>query len=230
MNFKQFNQHMLNEKLALFIFGLPGSGKSTITQALIENSNFIPINIGFLLRQLASSDQDSDDIRTARSIILAGCAAPNDLAFKLIRNTLDDVSTEKIVFDGYLRSLEQILSLESLLSEYNIKAKNIIGIWLNANENVIRERLSLRMVCPKCGFSSTKISNICPICKISLERRIDDVVNIIQKRIDVFEKDIIPIIQIFKEKYKLLVVSCNDKSEKEVFYEASNWLESISKA
>ncbi len=103
------------------IFGPPGAGKGTQAQNIIKKFNLHQISTGDLLRtEIKNKSEIGKEIE---EIISKGDFATDDVVNKLIKNIVfDPQKKDKLIFDGYPRSLSQAKNLDSLLD--SSKPKN----------------------------------------------------------------------------------------------------------
>ena len=203
----------LSKKVAVFVLGLPGSGKSSLVRRLSLQSNFTQVSMGCLLRKLLEQNQNNEDTRVAKEVILQGTSTPYSLVVRLIKQELAGKPLKNNVLDGYPRDAVQLTNLENLLSELDFSYQTITGVWLDACETLIKERLHKRVICSKCGNPSENSSSVCSICNGSLIQRLDDTqIQSIHSRISWFNSNVKPVIQSFESNYSLLhIPACHNK-------------------
>jgi len=189
----------------IILFGPPGAGKGTQADNLVKDYNLFKVSTGDLLRE---------EIKKKTSIGLK-IKSPLDqgslVSDLLITNLLEKVISNKtysnrMIFDGYPRNLNQVKNLENLLKEYDQKISCILS--LKADLNIIIKRILGRKVCSKCGnvfndfFNPANSNN--HRCDIKfLQKRPDDSENVIKNRFATYEKETLPILNYYKDK-KLL--------------------------
>jgi len=116
------------------------------------------------------------------------------------------------ILDGYPRTVEQAKALEKI-------TKIDVIILLLVPDWIIIERLSTRRICKNCGtvynirFLKPKVDMICDKCGGPLYQRSDDNPEVIKKRIQVYEEQTRPILQLFREKTVPFVVANCDTLE-----------------
>jgi len=108
----------------------------------------------------------------------------------LIEDWLRLHGSHGFVFDGFPRTLPQAESLLSILSRLHTALD--LAIWLEVSEETVRERISGRLQCRSCGFTTSIDSakfaerSICPYCDGPLVRRTDDDPSVLQARLREF--------------------------------------------
>ena len=116
-----------------------------------------------------------------------GDLVPDKTIVKLIEDWLHLHGSYGFVFDGFPRTLPQAESLGSILK--SVKTSLEAAIWLDVSEETVRARISGRLQCRTCGFTtsvdSAQFANrpICPYCEGRLERRSDDDLSVLQQRL-----------------------------------------------
>jgi adenylate kinase len=116
------------------LFGIQGSGKSTIGEYLAQKFNVPFVSIGEILRK--KREEDTETGRLIKSIIDHGDFIPDRLAMEIINKRLDEKDAEKgFILDGAPRNLAQ----EKLFTH-----KLDLVIIVNLDEELAIERLLSR--------------------------------------------------------------------------------------
>ena len=130
----------------IILFGPPGAGKGTQSKYLVNKLNAFQISTGDLLREEIKKKSDigiaiTNDMKNGKFI-------SDDIVNKLIENLISDPQKKnKLIFDGYPRSLSQAKNLEVLLKNTN---QNIdLILFLNVNKETILKRLEKRKIVEK---------------------------------------------------------------------------------
>ena len=127
----------------IIIFGPPGAGKGTQSKYLVNKLNAFQISTGDLLRDEIKKNSDIgkaiiNDMRNGKFI-------SDDIVNNLIENLVfDPQKKNKLIFDGYPRSLSQAKNLEVLLKNSNQSLDLIL--FLNVNKETILNRLEKRKI------------------------------------------------------------------------------------
>ena len=157
------------------IFGPPGAGKGTQAQNIVKKFNLHQVSTGDLLRtEIKNKSEIGKEIE---EIISKGDFATDDIVNKLIANIIfDPKKKNKLIFDGYPRSLSQAKNLDLFLSDSN---QNIgLIFFLNVNKNDIIERITKRK---------------------TIEKRTDDELDTILKRYDTYMKTTKPVLNFYSK-------------------------------
>ena len=127
----------------IILFGPPGAGKGTQSKYLVNKLNGFQISTGDLLREEITKNSDIgkviiDDMKDGNFI-------SDEIVNKLIENLVSDpLKKNKLIFDGYPRSLTQAKNLEVLLENSN---QNIdLILFLKVDKDTIIKRLEKRKI------------------------------------------------------------------------------------
>ena len=160
----------------LILFGPPGSGKGTQAKNLEKKLNNFQISTGEMLR-----DEIKKDTEIGKKIINnmnEGKFVNDEIVNKLMKKVIfDPQKKDKLIFDGYPRTIEQAKNLDLLLVDSNQKIDFIF--FLNVNKDTIIKRIEKRKI---------------------LEKRSDDDANTILKRYDIYMRETKPILDFYSSK------------------------------
>lgn len=192
-------------KNVIFV-GPPGSGKGTQCENLKTNYGFIQISTGELLREETQSD--SQDASEIKKIMASGSFVSDELINEILAKRLTFLQNKPIsgvIFDGYPRNLSQAQNLEKLLLNLGQKIDHVIEISIE--REVVIKRLKGRYICSNCKanyskyYKKPKIEDVCDYCKGSnFTFREDDNENVINSRLDTYDKLTRPLIDYYTEK------------------------------
>ncbi len=157
------------------IFGPPGAGKGTQAQNIVKKFNLYQVSTGDLLR--AEIKNKTEIGKEIEEIISKGDFATDDIVNKLIKNIIiNPQKKNKLIFDGYPRSLNQAKNLDFLLDNSNQKINFIF--FLNVNKDSILKRIEKRKI---------------------LEKRSDDDAKTILNRYDTYMKITKPVLDYYSK-------------------------------
>ena len=184
----------------IVIFGPPGAGKGTQSNFIVKKFNFHQLSTGELLRkEIKDKTKLGKDIE---SIINSGNLVSDEIVSNLIEKYIsNNTYMNRLIFDGYPRNLIQVKNLDFLLKKYNQKID--IVLKLSVGLKTIKKRIFERK---------------------TLEQRKDDNENIAVKRYEMYEKNIEPVIEFYKQS-KLLTVVNGEKPITEISDEISGLIE-----
>lgn len=123
--------------LNLIIFGAPGSGKGTQSDALIERYGFDHISTGDLLRAEMKAQTSLGE--KAKSFINAGQLVPDEVVIGMIENYLNENKPKRgIIFDGFPRTIPQADALSELLAKHNTNISGVLDLQVDEEELIER--------------------------------------------------------------------------------------------
>ena len=181
--------------MILVILGPQASGKGTQATKLSEKHNLFYYDAGAHLRRLAKKDPKIDEIVNKRGELL-----PDEDIFEITKKHLEEYKIpNKIIFDGYPRSVKQYEMLVNWLSENNKKIDAVI--FLNISDETAIDRLSSRRIHTKTGKVYNLKTNPPPkeIPEDELEQRDDDQPEAIKHRLESYHSTTQPLIKHLKE-------------------------------
>ena len=130
----------------LILFGPPGAGKGTQAKYLVKKLNNFQISTGEMLR-----DEIQKNSVIGKKIVNDmndGKFVSDNVVNKIIKNLISDPQKKnRLIFDGYPRSLSQAKNLNSLLEASNQKIDLIL--FLNVDKEVIIKRIENRKIIEK---------------------------------------------------------------------------------
>ena len=159
----------------IIIFGPPGAGKGTQAKYLVKKLKSYQISTGDMLR-----DEIEKDTYIGKKIINNmndGKFVDDEIVNKLLEKIIfDENKINKLIFDGYPRTINQAKNLDLLLKKSNQKIDFVF--FLNVNKDSILKRIERRKV---------------------LEKRSDDDDMTILKRYDTYMKVTRPVLDYYSK-------------------------------
>ena len=159
----------------IILFGPPGAGKGTQSKYLVNKLNAFQISTGDHLREEIRKNSDigkaiTNDMKNGKFI-------SDDIVNKLIESLISDPQKKnKLIFDGYPRSISQAKKLDLILNYSNQKIDFIF--FLNVNKDTIIKRIEKRKV---------------------IEKRSDDELTTIIKRYDTYMETTKPVLDFYNK-------------------------------
>ena len=159
----------------IILFGPPGAGKGTQSKYLVHKLKNFQVSTGDILRE--EIKKNSDIGQQITNNMNEGKFVSDEIVNDLIENIIyDPQKKNKLIFDGYPRSLSQAKHLDLILDKSNQKIDHIF--FLNVNKNTIIERIEKRKV---------------------LEKRSDDDTDTILKRYDTYMETTRPVLDFYSK-------------------------------
>ena len=159
----------------IILFGPPGAGKGTQSKYLVKKISGFQISTGDLLR-----DEIKNETEIGKIIINDmndGKFVSDEIVNEIIKKHIfNPEKKNKLIFDGYPRSLSQAENLNLLLKNSNQKIDLIF--FLNVNKETIVKRIERRKI---------------------IEERSDDKLSTILKRYDTYMKTTKPVLEFYSK-------------------------------
>ena len=157
----------------IILFGPPGAGKGTQSKYLVNRLKNFQVSTGDILRE--EIKKNSSIGQQITNNMNEGKFVSDEIVNELIEKIIfDPQKKDKLIFDGYPRSLSQAKHLDLLLDKSNQKVNHIF--FLNVNKDTIVERIEKRKI---------------------LENRSDDDTDTILKRYDIYMKTTRPVLDYY---------------------------------
>jgi adenylate kinase len=186
--------------LRLIIIGPPGGGKGTQGERIERDYGLSQISTGQLLR--AERDKKSPLGQCIEEIVAKGGLVADDVMFDLVKNAISSHPNPKgWLLDGFPRTTTQAQALKTLTDELG---KPITGVlYINADKNVIADRLKDRYIHPGSGRSYNlryyppKVPGKDDLTGEDLVQREDDKPETVLSRLTVYEEKTRPVLDYY---------------------------------
>ena len=203
--------------MKLIILGAPGSGKGTTATVLREKYSLAHISTGDIFR--ANIKNGTPLGVEAKSYIDKGALVPDSVTIRMVEDRLSqDDTANGYILDGFPRTLAQAEALDEILAKSGSSIDAVLSIVVD--DEVIKDRVSSRRVCEKCGasynvrFKPTKVEGVCDECGGKVVQRADDTAETVANRLETYYKNTKPLIDFYQGR-GLIVEGNNDKSSED---------------
>lgn len=202
----------------LILLGLPGAGKGTASESIVDKYHLAHISTGDMFREAMANETPVG--LEAKSYIDKGNLVPDEVTAKLVEERLKQPDTKNgFILDGFPRTTVQAELLEDITKRLEKPLTNVIAI--DVDEDVLIKRLSARYICKNCGATYNKISNptkvegTCDRCGgHEFFQREDDKPEVVKNRLEVNKKMNTPLRDFYEEKGILSTVNGEQTPEK----------------
>jgi adenylate kinase len=203
--------------ITVFLGG-PGTGKGTVSKELAEKYGYKHISTGDIFREIIKSGSELGN--KVKEIIESGNLINDDMTNEVLVEGLKkyDLENDKIILDGYPRTIPQAEFLDKLVAEENIVFDK--AILLTLDPEVQLKRLTGRRICPTCGasyhqeFLKPQVEGKCDHDGAELIQREDDKIENVQVRLNTYNELTAPLIDYYKNKGMIFEIDTeNDYKE-----------------
>jgi adenylate kinase len=155
--------------------GAPGAGKGTQSKTLVDNLSIIQISTGDILREAVEKETSLGLV--AKEYMNAGNLVPDNLVIQIIEDrVIKDDCKNGFILDGFPRTAEQAEALDEILRKNNKAIDQVVFIDVPEKELITRL-----------------------LKRAEIENRLDDNLETIKNRLDVFKKKIEGLLEYYKK-------------------------------
>ncbi len=206
-------------KIAVIIYGPPGSGKGTQAKLLADEFNLFHFDTGDYLRAMFYGHQKlTKELQKEKKINEAGGLNTPSWVLKIVSQRINHLAElgQSIILSGSPRTLYEAFGdkahggiIKLLSKKYGRENVHVVILQIPENESI--KRNSMRSSCSVCKTSFlSNISGIstCPICGGKIEHRKDDKKEIVTARLKEYHKRTEPIFsELRKNKYNVVKIN-----------------------
>ncbi|SFH58256.1 adenylate kinase [Pisciglobus halotolerans] len=212
----------------LILMGLPGAGKGTQAEQIVDAYGIPHISTGDMFR--AAVEKETELGLKAKTYMDAGNLVPDEITNGIVRERLSEPDTDKgFLLDGFPRTLVQAEALEDITNDINKPIDAVI--YIEVNPDILMERLTGRFICKNCGATyhkinkPTKVPGVCDRCGgTEFYQREDDKPETVANRIKVNTELTEPLLSFYRERNVLYTVNGED-DVKDVFKDVQGIIE-----
>ncbi len=187
----------------ILIMGPAGAGKGTMSDLILKEYDIPHISTGDMLRENVRKGTDLG--KEAQSYMEAGKLVPDSVINGMVEKRLQEPDCQKgYLLDGFPRTLVQAQTFAKIADKIGKPVEAVIA--LEVDFEILKERITGRRICPKCGAifhmknHPPKVEGICDECGAELSQRKDDTVEQLKVRMDEYEKSTKPVIDFYEGK------------------------------
>ena len=203
-------------KRRIILLGPPGSGKGTIAALLQQKFGIQQVSSGHLLRKDASSGSPLGN--RINSFLQMGELVPDEMVLDLIGMWIKSAPLESgFVLDGFPRTLPQASALDQWLAARSAPVE--VVLLYDCDAEVILERVTGRLGCPRCGrvyhlrSLPPRAAGRCDDCNLPLLQRADDREEVVRKRLEIYSRRTEPLVDYYRRQGKLTVVDATQSPQ-----------------
>ncbi len=172
----------------LVLMGLPGAGKGTQAEWIVEQEGIPHISTGDMFRR---AGRDGPPLgKEAQSYMERGQLVPDRVTIGIVRERLGKADCDGgFLLDGFPRTVPQAEALDAMLKSMGRMIDHVI--YIQVGESELIRRLSGRRICGDCGatyhivFAPPRQEGRCDRCNGLLYQREDDREETVAERLKV---------------------------------------------
>lgn len=187
----------------IVLMGLPGAGKGTQADKIVEKYAIPHISTGDMFR--AAIKEGTELGLQAKSFMDQGALVPDEVTIGIVRERLSKEDCAKgYLLDGFPRTVAQAEALEEITSSLDRKINYVINI--DVDQEILMERLTGRRICKSCGstyhlvFNPPAKDGVCDRCGGELYQRADDNAETVENRLQVNIAQTKPLLDFYESK------------------------------
>ena len=164
----------------IILLGPPGAGKGTQAKILEKAYGIVQLSTGDMLRSSVASKSKLG--QQAKAVMNSGDLMPDDIMTKIISQRIEQTDcVNGFILDGFPRTTEQAKALETMLEDSDKVLDFVIEIVVD--DEILVDRIKSR------------------VDEMSVEdRRSDDNVETLRKRLSIYHQQTAPILPFYKER------------------------------
>ena len=169
----------------MILLGAPGAGKGTQAELLTKKLSIPAISTGNMLREAMANGSELG--QKVKKFMDEGSLVPDAVIMDIVAERVAKPDCANgFILDGVPRTLSQAEAIDAK----GIRIDHVVS--LEVDDASIRDRMSGRRVCTRCGASYHIVNNppktegICDLCGAEVAIRKDDEPATVQHRLDVY--------------------------------------------
>lgn len=211
--------------------GLPGAGKGTQAEKIVDKYEIPHISTGDMFRTAIKEGTELG--LKAKLFMDKGELVPDEVTIGIVRERLSKSDCfNGFLLDGFPRTVLQAQSLETILQDLEKQIDFCVNI--DVDKGILMERLTGRRICKSCGatyhlvFNPPSNEGVCDRCGGELYQRADDNEETVQNRLDVNIRQTKPLLDFYAAKGYLRTID-GEQDINKVFADIDVLLKNLSK-
>jgi adenylate kinase len=191
----------------LVLLGKPGAGKGTQAALLSAHYGVEHLSTGDVFR--AAVAQGTPTGLEVKRFLDTGELVPDEIVIRVVDEhfAAGGPLEDGFILDGFPRTLVQAEELEQVLDGDPLD----VVLDIEVPTETILHRIAGRRVCVNCGATyhvthPPTVDWTCDVCEGEVAQRDDDTEAAVSNRLEVYERQTVPIIDFYKKLGKLVVV------------------------
>lgn len=202
----------------IVLIGAQGSGKGTQAEKLTQALGIRHIASGDLFRNAIAAKTELG--MKVKAYLDRGELVPDELTVAMVLSRIQEPDcAQGVLLDGFPRTIAQAVALDKGLEALGKQID--LAVYLKVPREELLKRLSGRYICRanqhvyNIYTNPPKVAGICDLDGSELYQRSDDRGEAVQKRLDIFFKETILLLDYYGQQHKLIEVNA-DQSIDEV--------------
>lgn len=187
----------------LILMGLPGAGKGTQAEKIVDKYGVPHISTGDMFR--AAIKNSTELGLKAKAFMDEGNLVPDEVTIGIVKERLSkDDCKDGFLLDGFPRTVAQASALEDILQSLDRQLDHVL--YIKVPKEDLFKRLTGRWICPTCGgayheiYNPPKVQGKCDKDGSDLIQRKDDKPETVEKRLKVNMEQTQPLVDFYSEK------------------------------
>jgi adenylate kinase len=196
--------------MRLLFLGPPGAGKGTQARELAREWGVPQVATGDMLREAMTAGTPLG--RAAKQYYDRGELVPDDVILKMVAERFGQPdAAQGFILDGFPRTIAQAEGLAAMLDRLGHNVDSVI--YFDVSEPELVRRLTGRRLCRACQTpfhvvsAPPKRAGVCDKCGGELYQRVDDSEATVRNRLEVYERQTVPLLDYYRKRGLLRMVS-----------------------
>ena len=187
--------------LNVIMMGPPGAGKGTQAERFAHARKLLKISTGDILRECIKLQTPLG--LKAKQTIDAGKLVDDATMIGIVRERLfKPDAMNGFVLDGFPRTVAQAEELDGIMVERHKGPLIVVEVVVPEAELI--KRLSTRRICSSCGWNADPFDGSagarCKRCGGEFVQRTDDSVDVVKKRLSIYERETQPLVEYYRKR------------------------------